>query len=247
MDWNNVADEYESLYETTTVQFLPHFLDVLKPRRGFTLTDVGCGPGVVSIAAAKAGATVTSVDISPNMVQRLQARAVEEGVASRLTALVGDGENLPLPVRHSHACVSNFGIIYCPDVDQALREMARVTTGGGWLVVTAWTTEDRNSWTALLPEGWEAEVGAAMAPRPQFRWQSSLELHVACEKANWNDVDVQVYAGSSMALPSADSSHTKGAVAFEISRIGTATTDAIASGASSAARLGTSSPKMMLK
>ena len=57
MDWNNVADEYEALYETTTVQFLPHFLDVLKPRRGFTLTDVGCGPGVVSIAAAKAGAT----------------------------------------------------------------------------------------------------------------------------------------------------------------------------------------------
>lgn len=194
-DWGSVANEYEKESEPITGHFLSHFMDILKPHRSFRVTDVGCGPGVVSMAMAKAGAQVTSVDLAPAMIERLTARAAEEGVSDKITALVADAQDLPLPLRHGHAAVSSFGIIFCPDVDKALMEMARVTTGGGKLVITAWTTEDRNGWTALLPEGWQQRLGFELGPRPAYKWATALDLHIACEKANWNDVDVQLYEG----------------------------------------------------
>src|SRR6185503_249565 len=45
--------------------------------------DVACGTGNVSIPAARLGATVTGIDIAPNLVSQAQSRAAAEGLVIR--------------------------------------------------------------------------------------------------------------------------------------------------------------------
>lgn len=45
---------------------------------GALVLDIGCGPGTLSIPLARSGATVTALDISSGMLERLQTTATEE-------------------------------------------------------------------------------------------------------------------------------------------------------------------------
>lgn len=49
--------------------------------RGANVLDIGCGPGTLSLPLARAGADVTSVDVSTGMLDRLREVARNEGLA----------------------------------------------------------------------------------------------------------------------------------------------------------------------
>jgi magnesium-protoporphyrin O-methyltransferase len=57
--------------------------------RGLRLLDAGCGTGALAIEAAKRGADVLAVDISPTLVALAQERAPRD-LAGRVTFAVGD-------------------------------------------------------------------------------------------------------------------------------------------------------------
>ncbi|OPY46291.1 MAG: Mg-protoporphyrin IX methyl transferase [Methanoregulaceae archaeon PtaU1.Bin222] len=50
---------------------------------GSRVLDIGCGPGPISLPLARAGAEVTSLDISSGMLQRLREKAIAEGLSIR--------------------------------------------------------------------------------------------------------------------------------------------------------------------
>src|SRR5256885_17187052 len=56
--------------------------------------DVGGGTGGFAVPLAEAGHRVTVVDASPDALAALTRRAVEAGVAERITAVQGDGDRL---------------------------------------------------------------------------------------------------------------------------------------------------------
>ena len=190
-EWDAVADSYEETLEPTTAGFAPRYLELI----GASVVDVGAGPGVVSMTAAGAGVDVFATDLSAAMIEQLAARADRTGLSERVRAFVADAQCLPLRDASVDSAVSNFGIIFCPDVGAALREMNRVARHS--VAFTAWTSETRNGWTFLLEDGYAARLGFGLSMRPMFKWSSIDELRGACTDAGLANVDVD----TSSALP----------------------------------------------
>ncbi|MCB9371588.1 MAG: class I SAM-dependent methyltransferase [Microthrixaceae bacterium] len=101
------------------------------------MLDVAAGSGAFSLRAARRGAAVTATDFAAGMVDLLSSRFAAEG-HDRCTAEVMDGQALDLPDRRFDLSVSMFGVIFFPDIDAGLRELARVTRPGGRVAVATW-------------------------------------------------------------------------------------------------------------
>lgn len=187
-EWDEAASVYEDQFEKVTSTTVGRLIAALAPREGLTFADVACGPGTVTMQLAARGAAVKASDFSAEMVKRAQARAA--GLPVEVD--VADAAALPYADDTVDGAVSNFGVIFCPDIDGALRELARVTRRGGRLAMTAWTTEKANGWTTLLTDDYAAQLDFDIAPRPMYRWNSADEFAAALAAAGWRDVAIDV-------------------------------------------------------
>jgi SAM-dependent methyltransferase len=106
---------------------------------GVELLDVATGAGNVSIPAARAGARVTGLDLTPKLLDVARARAAEAGLQIELVE--GDAEELPFAEHSFDRVTSCFGVMFAPRHEVAARELVRVARPGGRIVVTAWTPE----------------------------------------------------------------------------------------------------------
>ncbi len=92
--WNRIASDYLRDVAPGLALFAEDALRLGGVVTGCRCADVACGPGDLSLAMARAGAEVASLDFSDEMVALLRARANREGLA-RIEARVGDGMALP--------------------------------------------------------------------------------------------------------------------------------------------------------
>ena len=74
--------------------------------------DVAAGDGNVAIPAAATGATVTALDLTPELIEAGRARAAQAGV--ELTWVQGDAEALPYPDASFDKVLSDFGAMFAP-------------------------------------------------------------------------------------------------------------------------------------
>ena len=119
-----IADMHDALVER------------LAPQPGESWLDVGCGTGGVSSRAARAGATVTGVDLAPALVDTARRRAGEQSL--EIDYEVGDAEKLRFPDGSFEVVSSSVGVMFAPDHAAAAGELARVCAPGGRLGITAW-------------------------------------------------------------------------------------------------------------
>jgi SAM-dependent methyltransferase len=99
--------------------------------------DVACGTGNVSIPAARLGATVTGIDIAPNLVSQAQSRAAAEGLVIRFD--VGNAERLPYADGAFQTVVTTFGAMFAARPERVAAELKRVTRPGGRIAMASWT------------------------------------------------------------------------------------------------------------
>jgi ubiquinone/menaquinone biosynthesis C-methylase UbiE len=139
---------------------------------GDEVLDVACGTGNAAIQAAQAGATVTGLDLTAELLEGARAGATEAGVAAEWVE--GDAEALPFEDASFDVVVSTFGCMFAPRHAVVAAELARVLRPEGRLGVCAWT-----------PEGaigdFFATVGSHMPPpppvvEPPLRW--GVQEHV---------------------------------------------------------------------
>jgi SAM-dependent methyltransferase len=116
-----------------------HLVARLAPSRGERWLDVGTGTGAVALRAARAGARVTGVDLSPVMIEEARRLAGEQDVGIRFE--VGDAESLPYEDASFDVVASALGVFLAPDHATAGRELARVCRPGGRLGVVAWRAD----------------------------------------------------------------------------------------------------------
>lgn len=106
---------------------------------GENVLDVACGSGNATIPAAKVGATVTGLDITPELLEVGRSHAADEGVAVQFVE--GDAEALPFEDAGFDVVVSTFGVMFAPRHEVAAAELARVTRPGGRVAIASWTPD----------------------------------------------------------------------------------------------------------
>jgi SAM-dependent methyltransferase len=120
-------------YEPGAAEFIAR----LEIAAGERVLDVACGTGNLTIPAARTGATVTGIDIAPNLIVQAKARAAEEGLSIALD--VGDAEGLPYELDEFDTVVTMFGVMFAARPERAASELLRVTRSGGRIAMANWT------------------------------------------------------------------------------------------------------------
>jgi SAM-dependent methyltransferase len=131
----NKAEAYEHSAEPMTQQFIPALLAAIGLRARETFLDIAAGTGALSVRAAAAGALVTAIDASEDMIARVGERLAD---FSGCVALRMDGQNLELPDSSFDIVCSMFGVVNFPDPAAGISEMVRVARPGGRIGLTTW-------------------------------------------------------------------------------------------------------------
>lgn len=161
---------------------------------GDTVLDVGCGPGLDTLAMAglvgPAG-RVLGVDADASMVAAANENARRAGLSDRVRHERADAAALPLDSDRFDACRSERLFIHLADPLRALAEMARVTRPGGRVVVVD------SDWGSLSVDTTRTEVERQLA---RFRAErllnngySGRQLFRLFKSCGLLDVEVQIW------------------------------------------------------
>ena len=124
------------IYTTIPAAQLVDFAEVAPQQR---VLDVACGTGVVAITAARRGAQVRGIDLTPALLGRARQNASLAGVG--IEFVEGDAEALPYPDGSFDVVLSQFGHIFAPRPHVATSEMLRVLRPGGRIAFSTWPPE----------------------------------------------------------------------------------------------------------
>ncbi len=108
-------------------------------RSGQQVLDVGCGTGVVAVTAARAGARVTALDLTPELLAHARENGQVAGV--EIDWHEGDVETLPFGDASFDVVLSQFGHMFAPRPEVAVAEMLRVLRPGGTIAFSTWPPE----------------------------------------------------------------------------------------------------------
>jgi SAM-dependent methyltransferase len=189
--WNAVATGYDEVFFGQLPELAENAFAILAPPASAHVLDVATGPGTLAVRLAPRVARVTAIDFAEKMVERLRARIGEAG-ATNVAAHVMDGEALGFSDGSFDAVVSMFGWFLFSDRRKSLAEMHRVLRPGGRVLVTSWSTIDRNT---VLGEGLQAlREALPNLPRPAGPLPTQIPENCAAEvrDAGFSDVRTDV-------------------------------------------------------
>jgi SAM-dependent methyltransferase len=181
--WERVANKYDSVWSSSTRQFIPPLLDAAEVAGKMSILDVGCGPGYVSAAAAERGATPIGLDFSAEMI------AIAKKMFSRIEFRQGDAQNLPFANASFDRVVANFALLHLADPERACAEAARVLKPGGRFGFTTWAKISENPFVKLVDDAIQAHANLEvdLPPGPPFYlFENEEEFRNALERAGFD-------------------------------------------------------------
>jgi SAM-dependent methyltransferase len=131
--------DYAAVSDAITDQVAPLVLERGSVHAGQAVLDVATGTGNVALLAAQAGAVVTGIDLTPELLHTARRRAGTLEVT--VDWAEGDAEQLPYDDASFDRVFSAFGVQFAPRHEQVAAELARVCRPGGLLVLANWTPE----------------------------------------------------------------------------------------------------------
>lgn len=133
--WNDAASWYDKLvgdkgsdYHQNVI--IPGAVKMLRPKRGEKILDVACGQGVFSRQLVAAGAEVTGIDASPELIK--QAKKLSPDI----NYLIADATRMKMLADKSFEAASCImAIMNIDPLPAVLKEVSRVLKPGGRFVM----------------------------------------------------------------------------------------------------------------
>jgi SAM-dependent methyltransferase len=133
--WDRGGKNYDNVSFAVS-DALKHAAQRLDARAGERILDVATGTGWSARNVARAGARVTGVDISRELLAA--ARDLSQHLRPPIEFKLADAEQLPFDDAAFDGVISTFGVMFARDQARAAAELARVTRVGGRLALTTW-------------------------------------------------------------------------------------------------------------
>jgi ubiquinone/menaquinone biosynthesis C-methylase UbiE len=151
------AEVYESKFVPAIfAEWAPHLVEAAGVAPGQRLLDVACGTGVVARAAAdRMGGQGRVVGLDLNQGMLAVARRLRPDIEWRQ----GDAAELPFEPGTFDVVLCQAAMMFFPDRARALREMARVATGGGTVAVQVWDRLEAQAGFAPLYQTFASYLG----------------------------------------------------------------------------------------
>ena len=141
--WGRRPRDWAELAEPSNAPLFEEVLHRLGVGTGTRLLDIGCGSGYAAAMAAALGATVTGIDITPELIEIARERVPNAHF------LVRGMDALPFGDGSFDTAVGFNAFQFADDPAAAAREAARVVRPGGLLAATTFAKPERNESTAL--------------------------------------------------------------------------------------------------
>jgi ubiquinone/menaquinone biosynthesis C-methylase UbiE len=170
-----VASWYDSVLEEWGTEFhqeviIPGALRLLELQPGEKVLDLACGQGVVSRALLEAGARVTGVDLSPQLIQIARRRSPRA-----ISYLVGNARHLgPLPDQGFDAMVFILAAQNIDPIEPVFAECARLLAPGGRLVMVL----SHPAFRIPRQSSWRRDEGRKLLYRAVDRYLTPLKIPV---------------------------------------------------------------------
>jgi SAM-dependent methyltransferase len=190
--WGN--GPYQNVTETLT-DIHDFVIERLGPAPGDRWLDLATGTGAIAERAAAAGATVTGLDLAPDLIATAKERAKERGL--EIDYVVGDAERMEFADASFDKVSSTCGIMFTPDHEASARELARVTAPGGRIALANWTP------TGGLAKMFKVMAPYQPAPPPSSPFDWGDESRVQELLGEWFELDLQEHV-STLRLPSGE-------------------------------------------
>ena len=158
--------KYFAPLEALTTPAAARLVKFANVRGGQSVLDVGCGTGVAAITAARIGARVRGVDLTPELLERARENARIANV--EIDFREGDAEALPFDDSAFDVVLSHYGHMFAPRPDVAIAEMLRVLKSGGTIAFTTWPPELLIGSSFRLVASYMPSLPPGVSPPPQW-------------------------------------------------------------------------------
>jgi 2-polyprenyl-3-methyl-5-hydroxy-6-metoxy-1,4-benzoquinol methylase len=231
MNQPQIHDVWEKTYRTAGnelffEQAYDQFLNRLAQPVGSTALDIGCGICANSIRLARHGYIVSAADYSEPILDQARNNVAHHQLSDRIS--IGREDILGLSFHSNHFdLVLCWGVLmHVPEVERAIRELARVTKPGGFIVIeeinhnapeacmmrTGWSMLKKNITIARTPAGYEQtsrfEGETLFWRHADIGWLVDQFAHHSCEMLHRDSgmfSDLYIYAPSTFLKKSINS------------------------------------------
>lgn len=149
-------------YDRQLLPFTEALMEQIRTAPHRSVLDVGCGCGALTLAAARIADSAVGLDISVPLTEVASERARAAGI-DNVEFVVADAQTRPFAPGAIDLVVSQFGLMFFDDPEEAFSNVRRSLAPDGRLVFASWQGLPDNEWLTVV-----ADEVAKCAELPEF-------------------------------------------------------------------------------
>ncbi len=190
----DAAKIYEAVYLPALFdEWCPLVVEAANIQTGHRVIDVACGTGALAITVSERigpKGTTVGIDINEGMLN------IARSKSSSVEWLKSPAELLPFEDDSFNCVVSQFGLMYFENQENAIREMIRVLQPGGSLAVAVWDKLEHNPGFAAEDQLWQQVFGEEWSDESPYKLGDKKILQNLFMNSDVADIQITTHNGA---------------------------------------------------